>query len=514
MPSLTADARADVCVVGAGIAGLLIAERLQGLGLHVLVIDRGRIGAGETGHTTAHLTEALDDRYARLERLHGTGGAALAADSHRKAIDHLESLALEIAVDCLWQRVDGYLCLGSHSTPEREQMLEEELGAARRAGLLVEPVLSLPERWPCPAGRALRFPRQAQFHPLLFLNGIVARLRARGVRICGNTHATSIEGGEPVRVEVMGGSVIECDHAVVATNTPINNRFAIHTKQSGYQTYVIAFRVPAGLLAPILLWDGPWAGDTSYHYVRVVRDLHAEPPRDLLLVGGEDHKTGQGPDGDGPYRRLEDWARRFFPQCGAIERRWSGEVMEPADGLGFIGRNPTGRDHVYLTTGDSGNGMTHGAIAALVIPDLIAERSNPWAALYDPGRAIGLRALPTYLRENLNTLAQYADWLRPGDVAREQDIPPNTGAVLLEGGGRRTAVYRDGHGHCIRLNATCPHLGGVVRWNAKERSWDCPCHGSRFDLNGKVIHGPANRDLTPESTSDDPAADPTADSNG
>jgi len=215
---------------------------------------------------------------------------------------------------------------------------------------------------------------------------------------------------------------------------------------------------------------------------------------DLLIVGGEDHKTGQGPEGEAPFACLEDWARRALPMVGDVQRRWSGEVMEPADAIGYIGRDAAHRKNVYVVTGDSGSGMTHAAIGAMLIPDLILGRENPWEKLYQPSRKIGLHALREYASENVNTLAQYGDWLKKGDVSDESQIVPGQGAVMVSGL-KRTAVYKEDSGECVRLSAVCPHLGGVVRWNAAEKTWDCPCHASRFDRYGKMLHGPANGDL-------------------
>jgi nitrite reductase/ring-hydroxylating ferredoxin subunit len=242
----------------------------------------------------------------------------------------------------------------------------------------------------------------------------------------------------------------------------------------------------------LLLWDGLWENDTSYHYLRLMHS--ASDQGQILIVGGEDHKTGQQDEHIDPYQNLERWTRERFPMAGEVAHKWSGEVLEPADCLAYIGRSATGGENVYVVTGDSGNGITHAAIAALLIPDLISGRPNRWADLYDPARKVGLHALRDYAAENLNTFAQYADWVRRGDVASEQQIAPGEGGVIVQGM-KRIAVYKDPSHHCTRLSAVCPHLGGVVRWNAIEKTWDCPCHASRFDKAGRVIHGPANRDL-------------------
>lgn len=495
---LTADARCDVCVVGAGIAGLLTAEHLAGLGMRVIVIDQAAIASGETAHTTAHFSSAPDDRYYKLERLHGEEGARLAAESHTAAIDYAEALARRCGVGCDWLRLDGYLMVNERHADRAAELLEQERAAAERAGLHPQLVATPPSPWPADLGPALRFPGQGQLHPVRFMRAVSSRLAELGARLHANTRATELHGGPDAAVQTEAGPVIRCTHIVVATNTPINNLVAVHTKQAAYQTYVVAFRLPPGQLPPVLLWDGLWEGDRSYRYIRTA--LNASRGNDaehVLIVGGEDHKTGQGPEGDAPFRCLEEWTREHFLMAGPVVRRWSGEVMEPADGLAYIGHNAVGRQNVYIVTGDSGNGMTHGAIAAMLIPDLIAGKENRWATLYDPARKVGLHALADFTRENVNAVAQYADWLRRGDASDEAQIRPGCGAVISHGL-KHLAVYKDEHGVCTRLNAMCTHLGGVVRWNELEGTWDCPLHGSRFDRTGRVIHGPGNADLKPE----------------
>ena len=500
---LATDERCDVCVVGAGIAGVLIAERLADQGMRVVLLDAGTVGGGETCRTTAHLVTALDDRYAELERSHGEDGARLAAQSHVAAIAHIEGLIARLGIECGWRRLDGYLAVNEKHASRRDELLIEEYQAANRAGLAPTLEAQLPDGWPN-TGLALRFPDQAQLHPMRLLNGVTRHLIDTGVCVRTETKATRIHGGPDARVETSAGPVVRCSHVVVATNTPVNNLVAVHTKQSGYQTYVIGIQVDAGSLPPLLYWDGLWEDDVRYHYLRLLNG--SSHGTDLLIVGGEDHKTGQSPEHPDPYHELERWTRHLFPGAGAVEYTWSGEVMEPADGMAFIGPNAVGRKNVYVVTGDSGNGMTHGAVAALLIPDQIMGLEHPWSRLYDPARKVGLAALKEFAEENLNTLAQYRDWFRAGDVADESEIQPGQGAVLREGL-KRVAVYRDDDGTVTRRNATCPHLGGVVRWNALEKTWDCPCHGSRFDCDGKVIHGPALSDLGPGP--DEPAPELT-----
>ena len=479
---------ADVCIVGAGIAGMSTAYFLTRAGKTVIVLDDGHIGGGMTERTTAHLSTAIDDRYFVIEHLHGERGAMLAAESHGEAIDRIEAIVAEEAIDCDFERLDGYL----FAPPDDSQdLLERELKAAHRAGLSdVEQVGRAPIEG-FDTGSCLRFPRQAQFHPLKYLAGLKRAIERRGGRIFTGTHAGKIEGGPHARVETSDGYVVTADALVIATNTPVNDIVTIHTKQASYTTYVIGARIPRGSVTRALYWDTA----DPYHYVRVqsvsANDGHHY---DILIVGGEDHKSGQADDGDQRYADLERWARERFPMIEGIELRWSGQVMEPVDGLAFIGRNPGDENNVYIITGDSGMGMTHGTLGGVLITELIVGDACPWESLYDPSR-ITLRASLHYARENVNVALQYVEgYLSGGDVDSPDVIAPGEGAVVRRGMAK-VAVYRDEDGALHERSAVCPHLGGIVVWNRSENTWDCPCHGSKFDCYGRVITGPANSDL-------------------
>jgi glycine/D-amino acid oxidase-like deaminating enzyme/nitrite reductase/ring-hydroxylating ferredoxin subunit len=482
---LTENARADVCVIGAGIAGLTTAYLLQREGRSVLVIDDGRPGCGQTGVTTAHLASAIDDRYHEMLRLHGTTGARLAYASHRAAIDRIEAIAQLERLDCDFERVSGYLFLAEgHDRSE----LDDELNAAREAGVDVERLERAPVRG-FDSGPCLHFPQQGQFHPLKYLNGLAHAVVRLGGRVFSNTRATQIRSGETATVHTADGLEITAAHVVVATNVPFNDRVAIHTKQAPYHTYAIAARVPHDTVTYALYWD---TGD-PYHYIRLQRATDSSPSADFLIVGGEDHKAGQAQDAEARFSNLERWMREHFPDAGAVDYRWSGQVMETQDGLGFIGRNPMDAPNVYVATGDSGMGMTHGTIAGILLTDLIVGRENPWTELYDPSR-IRTGAAAEFVKENLNVARQYASWLTPGEVPSVEDIAPRSGAVIREGL-RKVAVFRDERGELHRRSAVCPHLGCIVAWNPAASTWDCPCHGSRFDAYGTVVNGPAADNL-------------------
>jgi glycine/D-amino acid oxidase-like deaminating enzyme/nitrite reductase/ring-hydroxylating ferredoxin subunit len=485
---LTERISADVCIVGAGIAGMTTAYLLACEGKSVVVLDDGPIGGGMTGRTTAHLVNALDDRYFELERLHGEEGARLAAESHTAAIDRVEKIVNGEKIACEFERLDGYLFVPPRAS---KKVLDEELAAVHRAGLNnIVKVDRVP--WDSfDTGPALRFPHQAQFHPLKYLAGLATAIKAKGGRIYTESHAKDIEGGKKARVETNGGGVVTADAVVIATNSPVNDLIAIHTKQAGYQTYVIGARIPRGSVKRGLYWDTP----DPYHYIRIETIGKGAAAYDVLIVGGEDHKTGQEDDAGKRFGALERWTRHRFPMIEGIEYRWSGEVMEPIDGLAFIGRNPMDSKNVYIATGDSGNGMTHGTIAGILLTDMILGRKNDWESIYDPSR-ITLKALGEFAKENLNVAAQYKDLIFGADVDSESEIKPGTGAVISRGL-HKVAVYRDADGATHERSAVCRHLGCIVNWNTLENTWDCPCHGSRYDALGHVIQGPANSDLPP-----------------
>lgn len=485
-PPLKDNLRTDVCIIGAGIAGMTTAYLLAKEGRSVVVLDDGVIGGGMTGRTTAHLTNAYDDRYFEMEKMHGADGSRLIAQSHTAAIDKVEQIARDEQIECGFERLDGYLFV---PPGESTDVLNDELKAAHRAGLVD---VELVQRAPIESfdtGPALRFPRQGQFHPLDYLTGLTRALTRAGGRIFSETHATTFNGGSEARVETNLGPVVTCDVIVVATNSPVNDRVAVHTKQAPYVTYVIGARVPKGSVTRALYWDTP----DPYHYVRLQADKF-NGQYDILIVGGEDHKTGQENDGAERFARLEQWTRERFPQIGEVQFRWSGQVMEPVDGIAFIGRNPLDDDNVFIATGDSGQGMTHGTIAGMLLTDMLQGRNNPWEDLYSPSR-IKLRSLPEYASENINVAGQFTDYVTAGEIKSVDELRAGEGAIMRDGLSK-LAVYRDDGGVVHKLSAVCPHLGCVVAWNSTEKTWDCPCHGSKYRADGRVYNGPANSDLT------------------
>lgn len=464
--------------MGAGLAGLLTALELMERGHSVVVLERDRPFAGESGKTTAHLTAVLDTRYYELERMHGEAAVASIIDSHRRAIAHLERLANVHGIDCDFERVSAFLAAGNE---DQSRQLEREHPVTSRAGLGCHLLRNAP--LPSGAGPALHVPEQAKFDPAKFAAGVLRRLQALGCLIVAPVRIEKVDPGDPCRVTTSSGEVIEARNVVFTTNTPVNDRVTMHTKQTAYRTYAVSFETP-GVQWNDLYWDM----EDPYHYVRTTGD-------GLLIVGGEDHEVGQEDDPEQRWARLESWTRERIPVAGNVAHRWSGQVLEPVDGLAYIGRNP-GDSNVYIATGFSGNGMTYSAITAMLLADRIAGIENAWAELYDPSRKpSSASALASYVSGQANVAAQYLDWLKPGDAPSVDSLPAGEGMVLRRGL-KKLAVYRDPQGELHELSATCPHLGGVVAWNRAEKTWDCPCHGSRFDCFGKVVNGPAVSDLS------------------
>jgi glycine/D-amino acid oxidase-like deaminating enzyme/nitrite reductase/ring-hydroxylating ferredoxin subunit len=479
---LQEDLDVDVCIVGGGIAGITTAYLLAKAGKSIALVDDGPLTGGETARTTAHLVFYIDDGLEEIERLHGTDNLRLHVDSHRAAVDRIEQISRDEQIDCDFARIDGYLFVSPDGY--KHDYLEKQIDAAHRIGWTdVQWIDRAPIDFD--TGRCLRFPKQGQFHPLKYLAGLLRAIERLDGRLIAHTHAEQIEGGSDARVVTRNGRTIRCNSIVVATNTPVNDRFAIHTKQAPYRTYAIGCTMPRGSVAAGLYWDT----EDPYHYVR----LQPGPDRDVLIVGGEDHKTGHSNDGLERFNRLHAWTKQRFPMIQNLAFTWSGQVMEPVDAVAFIGRNPMDASNVYIATGDSGQGMTHGTIAGMLISDLILGRRNRWSDLYNPSRT-SLKSAMEFAKENLDVAMQYADWIMPGQRSDVKEIAPGSGAVIRRGL-TKVAVHRDEAGAVHELSAVCPHLGCVMQWNDTEQSWDCPCHGSRFTPEGKVVNGPALGDM-------------------
>ena len=476
-PVLDRDEQTDVVVVGSGIVGMSVAYELAKVGKKVVVLDRGPIGQGMTARTTAHLTAECDDGFDELISRRGEDLARLWYQSQAAAIDRIEENQRDLAIDCDFRRLDGVLFLAPDGDAD---VIEREFEAARKLGMPVTRQTGVPfadqQRTP-----ALRYPNQATFHPLKYLAGLAGAIRKSGGRFYADTPVEHVEEKDGLVEVRVGNHMVRAPYAVVATNSPINDKYAIHSKQAPYRTYAMAFELPQGALPDALYWDTL----DPYHYVRLQPGRNG---RDILIVGGEDHKSGEADDAQHRFEALQAWMRKLVPALGRELQRWSGQVQEPIDYCAFIGRNP-GDQRTFIGTGDSGQGITHGVVAGLLIADLIVKGQSPWSEVYEPSRKPA-KALGTLLNENLTVPKNFAEYIAPGELSSWDELQPGQGAVVRNGT-RKVAAYRDESGRLFLRSAACTHLGCHLHWNSFERCWDCPCHGSHFAPDGAVLNGPA-----------------------
>jgi glycine/D-amino acid oxidase-like deaminating enzyme/nitrite reductase/ring-hydroxylating ferredoxin subunit len=489
---LKGDARADTVVIGSGIAGLSTAYELSGQGQKVIVLDRGAIGSGMTARTTAHLTANNDDGFRTMIDRRGEKLAQDFYTSQAAAITRIETIQSREGIACDFRRVDGFLFPGPQTSQEE---IDQERDACGKAGMPVEVVVGLPFRGH-EKTRCLRYPDLATFHPTKYLQGLVGCIKARGGQFFADTAVVGTkEEEDAVVVTTEGGQTVRARNAVVATNSPINDRVALHSKQAPYRTYAMALALPRGKLPDALYWDTL----DPYHYVR----LNPGNEHDYLIVGGADHKSGEADDMEIRFEALEAWIRNLVPAVGGVTHRWSGQIMDTIDFSSFSGRNP-GNRNIYVHTGDSGQGITHGVVGSLIIASAIMQDRPLWQDLYGPDRKTA-SALGTFVSENITAIKNFAEYIAPGEVASFDDIKPGDGAIVRSGM-KKVAAYRDDGGVLHARSAACTHLGCHIHWNSFERCWDCPCHGSQFSIDGSVLNGPAIHPLEPVEVEEEQAS--------
>ena len=482
---LDQDARAEVVVVGGGITGLTAAYLLLAAGKSVIVLERSRCAEVDTGHTSAHLTMVTDTRLPALVKRFGRTHAQAVWDAGLAAIAQIDTIIRDHEIDCDFAWVDGYL----HALPEVQpaetslDTLEDEAVLARELGFDAEFAAEVP----LVGGPGVRFEGQARFHPRKYLARLAKEIVAKGGRIHEHSEADTF-CADPLSITV-NGSTVACDDIIIATHNPLvgvastSGAALFQTKLALYTSYVVAGRVAKGQAPDALMWDTA----DPYHYLRL--DPHRD--HDLVIFGGEDHKTGQVADTVACFTRVEKALGTMVPGV-AISHRWSGQVIETPDGLPFIGRTA---DHQYAATGFSGNGLTFGTLGAMMMTDAILGRSNPWAELFAPERKALGRGLWEYITENADyPYYMIRDRFAGADGRSLRAVKRGQGKVI-ERNGTKVAVFRDESGATTLRSAICTHMGCVVAWNTAERTWDCPCHGSRFKPNGDVISGPAEAPL-------------------
>ncbi|MFD7233203.1 FAD-dependent oxidoreductase [Streptomyces sp. NPDC059881] len=480
-PSLTSDIRVDVAVIGAGMAGLCTARELSRSGNMVALLEADRIAYGVSGHTTAKVSALQGLAYSRIRKTRGDDAARQYAESQQDAVAYLRQLAEELGVDCDLEPVTAYTYV---TDPDRREELREEADAAQVAGLDARYVEKTP--LPFPVSAAVRLDDQAQFHPRKFLLGIAADLTRNGGRIFERTRVTDLKEGVPCRLTTSAGHAIEATDVVVATHYPVFDRGLLFTRLEPKREVVVAGPVPPECLAP----EGMFLTDEDN--TRSIRTAPHDEGR-MLIVTGEKFTPGDPKDQGAAwhFQVLTDWACRHFKDF-AVTRRWATQDTFSTDHVPYVGRLHPRGDHTYVATGFGGWGLSGGMMAARLLSSLVTGTPSPWAGLYDPARFHPLAEGPSMLRLGAKTARHLvADRLPGGHADSVDDIGPGQGAVLRSKGEGLQAVHRDASGTLHRLSARCTHLGCIVHFNEAEAAWECPCHGSRFDVNGTVLQGPA-----------------------
>ena len=481
---LDRDEQVDVVVVGGGITGLTTAYLLTAAGKTVAVIERERCAAIDTGHTSAHLTMVTDQSLTALVKTVGREHAQAAWDAGLAAVSQIDSIVRDERIDCDFSWVRGYKHAPIGRTPgEERQAFEDEAKLASDLGFDAEFVADVPFI----GGPGVMFPDQARFHPRKYLGALARTITDRGGLIFEHTPAEEFSD-QPLSVKA-NGHTISCAYVVVATHNPLVGNAGMvgatlfQTKLALYTSYVVAGRVAKNHIPDALFWDTA----DPYHYLRIER--HRD--HDLVIFGGEDHKTGQTSDTNVCFDRLERTLRSMNGDVD-ITHRWSGQVIETPDGLPYIGETA---DRQFAGTGFGGNGLTFGTLTAMMATDRIIGRKNPWSDLFEPGRKT-LGAAWDYIRENKDyPYYMIRDRFAGAETRSKRAVPRGSGRVV-EIDGKPVAVHREPTGATIERSAICTHMACIVDWNEAERTWDCPCHGSRFKPDGAVISGPAEAPLS------------------
>lgn len=486
-PELNEDLSVDVVVVGAGITGITAAYLIKQTGLTVALLDKGSWGSGETYCTTAHLTYVTDTRLTDLVATYGRDHAQAAWHAGDAAILQIDENIRRESIECDFQWVPGYLHGTSNVDSKEiaelriEAILADELGFSANFEELV-PLMNRP---------GVRFADQAQFHPLKYLARLIQAIPGKGSYVFEQTEVHEISDSQVVKA---GHHEIHCGYVVVATHVPITGKTGfvqssvLQTKLAGYNSYVLGARLPFETAPAALYWDTA----RPYNYMRVA----SAEKSDYVIFGGADHKTGQNDDTNQPFHQLEQTLREIWPDA-QIEDRWSGQVIESHDGLPYIGEVDQGQ---FIATGFSGNGMTFGTLGAMMARDAVTQIANPWKELFHPHRTTMSKAW-NYIKEGVD----YPYYMTRDRLTSAQERSPDTlhpgEGCLLRYLGQKVAAFRDESGELSMLSPVCPHMGCLVHWNAAERTWDCPCHGSRFKGTGEVHAGPAQSPLKELDTS-------------
>lgn len=475
-PPLAQDVETDVAIVGGGITGITTAYELAKAGKRVTLLEQNELLSGDTGRTTAFFTYIVDASLMDLKNTFGEASAKRVWASNREIIDEVERIVRAERIDCDFRRCP--VTVYAHDQAGQARLMD----VAALGQSMGFPVAFKTDALPFPSHGFLFAPDQAKLQPIAYLRTLASRAAAAGADIRERTHVHAIEGHGPVTLFTSGGKITAKD-VVIATHGPVTHTLQFPARLQASRTYAAEARIPSGMLPEGLYWNT----EQPYHYFRVDRgDTH-----DRLIMGGEDHVTGNSASENACFETLKSYFRRLLPHLEmTFSAQWSGQIYQTIDGLPYIGR-PAMEKHIYVATGYDGNGMTFGTIAAKIIADTIVTGAHPWSDLYAPLRPHGIGPL---MEHGISFVRELIQGRLRADADSTEEIPKGSGKIVVENG-KPIAVYKDDAGTLLKCSGVCTHMRCTVRWNDAEKSWDCPCHGSRFGTDGSVLNGPATAPL-------------------
>lgn len=469
----------DCLIVGAGITGVTTGLILQRAGLVCVIAEAEHSGFGTTGGTTAHLNTFFDATYPEIESDFGQEESKLVARSGLEAFDIIEGFIKEFDLDCDFEFKSAWLY--AENQKEAKQ-LQEILEASKRAGITVE--MTDHNVVPVPFESIVSFSGQGQFHPLKYIQGLLEEFIALGGVILENTLIRTSDFEDGVYTAKSDERTIKAKKLVYSTHIPPGVNM-MSMRNAPYRSYVLGLKLNDDNYPIGLAYDM----QEPYHYFRT----HVIEGQSYLIVGGEDHKTGHG-DPELAFKELEKYVRQYY-DVATVDYRWSGQYYVPVDGLPYIGKLPGAEDGTYIATGFNGNGMMFGTLSAKIIADLVLGKDNVYATLFSPSRMKPVAGFTEFIKENADVAWHFiTDRFSSEELQTFNDLGKSEGK-LVKYQGKQLAVYKDKLGKITALNPTCTHAGCTVQFNPSENSWDCPCHGGRFDISGRVLTGPPTEDL-------------------
>lgn len=469
----------DVVIAGGGITGLVTGLLLQQSGKKCLIAEAHTLCFGTTGGTTAHLNTFFDTPYNTIQKDFGEAGAKAAARAARQALDLVKENVQAYNIDCGWEEKFGFVYAQDE---KQEKELQDMLDASLAVGVPVAYSTSIPV--PIPFRKAIVYSGQAQFHPTKYVLGLAKAFEERGGVILQNCFIDTVTEDESLVIKSSMG-VLKSKNLIWATHIPpgIN---VLHFRNGPYRSYAMAVTLKDNNYPIDLAYDMY----DPYHYYRT----QEVDGKKYLIAGGEDHKTGHEPNTESCFLNLEAYLRKHFA-IDEVAFKWSSEYFEPSDGLAYIGHLPGASENVYVATGYGGNGMTYSHIAARTLHDLIVTGSSEFKDLYNPARIKPVAGFANFVKENADVVKEFfGKRINQQTLHQLADLAPGDAAVVKYEG-KSLALYKDEAGKVTALNPVCTHAKCIVAWNRAEQSWDCPCHGARYDINGNVLTGPARQGL-------------------